>query len=132
MIKNLMEKFEIKELLKFCVGGGSAVIVDYIVYLLLKMVMEISMAKALSFIAGAIVGFLINKYWTFNSPVFKGYEVIKYVFLYACSATVNTFVNDIVLGMCGMVAAAFIAATGCSTIINFLGQKFFVFRKKSC
>ena len=125
-----MKMFHGKELLKFCVGGGSAVFVDLAVYSVLKNGMDVPAAKAVSFVSGAAVGFLINKLWTFESRMFRISEILKYIALYACSAAVNAAVNQWVLNVSGMTMTAFFAATGCSTVINFLGQKFFVFMKK--
>lgn len=122
--------FPKKELLKFCVGGGSAVIVDFFVYLLLKQNIYISVAKIISFVSGAAVGFVINKLWTFESKAFKLSEILKYVLLYACSAIANALVNKGVLVMTDITFFAFLCATGISTIMNFLGQKFFVFKKR--
>lgn len=129
-MKDFLSKFSIKELLKFCVGGGSAVAVDFLLYMILKQHIPFSIAKAISFVAGAIVGFIINKLWTFESKTFKVSEVVKYIILYACSATANTLVNYGVLALFNLTLLAFLCATGTSTIMNFLGQKFFVFKKR--
>ncbi len=130
-MKDFLKKFSIKETLKFCVGGGSAVLVDFLSYIFLKQYIQINPAKALSFVLGALVGFIINKLWTFESRSFKISEILKYIILYACSALANTLVNKLVLSVFDSVVFAFLCATGVSTIMNFLGQKFFVFSKKS-
>ena len=130
MIKQIKERFDIKEILKFLVGGGSAVITDALVYALLKQSMDVSAAKAVSYIAGAAVGFVINKFWTFGSSKFKVSEILKYIVLYGVSAIANTLVNKMALNIFGSTVFAFLCATGTSTIINFLGQKFVVFKKK--
>lgn len=122
-------KFEIKEILKFLVGGGSAVIVDGLLYMFLKQYMNLSGAKAISYVTGAVVGFIINKLWTFESKKFKVMEVYKYIILYVCSAFVNTVINRLILYMLSSTVFAFLCATGSSTVINFLGQKFFVFKR---
>ena len=57
--------------LKFLVGGGSAVVVDASVYVALKAYIDIAAAKSISYILGAVVGFIINKRWTFQSKKFK-------------------------------------------------------------
>lgn len=130
MIKWFKSKFQMKEIWKFLVGGGSAVLTDAVAYALLKQYIDLSVAKAVSYISGATVGFIINKKWTFESKYFKISEVIKYVVLYAFSAFANTVVNRLVLHLIPSVSFAFLCATGVSTVINFLGQKFFVFSKK--
>ncbi len=124
--------FSVKEILKFLVGGGSAVLVDFLSYHALMSIADlaVSPSKAISYILGAIVGFIINKLWTFESKKFSTTEILKYVALYAFSAVANTAVNKLVISVIGIKLIAFLGATGVSTIINFLGQKFFVFRKK--
>ncbi len=127
----MKDGFKLKELLRFLVGGGSAVITDYVIYkLLLLGSINISVAKSISFICGSIVGFIINKLWTFESKRFSKAEIFKYTILYAITASVNAWINNIVIYIFALQGLAFLCATGVSTILNFLGQKFFVFKKK--
>ena len=128
-MKKKLQWLNIIELLKFCIGGGSAVLVDFISYLMLKSILNLSVAKAFSYILGAMIGFIINKLWTFESKKFKVAEIYKYIILYACSALVNTGVNKFVIWIIPSTVFAFLCATGTSTVMNFLGQKFLVFRK---
>lgn len=123
------KRINTKEIVCFLIGGGSAVITDYVLYYFLKIYLNISISKALSYIAGAIVGFIINKIWTFESKNFSYGEIVRYCILYFCSAIVNTLVNKGVIFIFNISILAFLCATGVSTIMNFLGQKFFVFRK---
>lgn len=123
-------EINIGELLRFLVGGGSAVAVDALLYALLSHFIDVSVSKALSYIAGAVVGFIINKLWTFKSKQFKLTEILKYILLYTFSAAANTFFNNLVVYIVGNTVFAFLCATGISTVINFLGQKFIVFSKK--
>ena len=126
-MRDLVKK---KELGRFLIGGSSAVITDYLVYtLLLKFLVMVSAAKLIAFVSGSIVGFIINKFWTFESKGLLRYEIIKYAILYAITAYLNVFVNNLALNYFLPTWLAFLFATGASTIANFLGQKFFVFRK---
>lgn len=123
-------RIQVKEILKFLVGGGSAVVIDYIIYqVLLSIGWNLSASKAVSYVCGAAAGFVINKLWTFESRGFSKAEIIKYVVLYAFSACVNACVNRLVVMLLGMALFAFLCATGVSTVMNFIGQKFFVFVK---
>lgn len=125
-----VSKIRKKELLRFLVGGGSAVLVDYITYKLFMMIgFDRNIAKGISFICGSAVGFVINKCWTFESCGFKKNEIIKYIALYSCTACINAMVNKMVLLFIPMELFGFLCATGVSTILNFLGQKYFVFCK---
>lgn len=126
----LARKFSAKETMKFIVGGSSAVLTDFTTYyLMLYLGVYVAYAKCVSYILGAIVGFVINKIWTFESKKFKFEEVWKYVVLYLVSALANTLVNQFILYIVNVKIIAFLVATGFSTIMNFLGQKFIVFKK---
>ncbi len=134
MNSNLFNKFKDisnkKELGKYLVGGCSAVISDFLIYkLLIYLCMDISLAKLLSFAGGSVTGFVINKLWTFKSNGILSHEIGKYAILYTATAFTNIAINNVVLNLTGVIEIAFLAATGTSTVCNFLGQKFFVFRK---
>ncbi|SDA10168.1 Putative flippase GtrA (transmembrane translocase of bactoprenol-linked glucose) [Ruminococcus sp. YE71] len=127
----MKNKIRLKELLRFLVGGGSAVLVDFLSYhLLMYLGLSADISKAVSYVLGAAVGFVINKLWTFESKHFHSLEIVKYILLYAVSAFINTMINHLVLWLTDISILAFLAATGTSTVINFIGQKFFVFTKK--
>lgn len=129
MFKTIKNNIDIREILRFIVGGGSAVFVDFSVYIFLNSNhLSVWISKLVSYILGAIVGFIINKYWTFDSLKFKVSEIYRYIILYVFSAVINTVVNKSVLYFSGAILA-FLIATGVSTIINYLGQKFYVFNK---
>jgi len=118
-----------QEILKFLVGGGTAVIVDFFTYKIFMILgLERTIAKTLSFICGSIVGFIINKYWTFKSPKFQIKEILKYTVLYILTAFINSQVNKYTLLLFGNEIFDFLCATGVSTILNFLGQKFLIFK----
>lgn len=117
-----------KELLRFLVGGGSAVTVDFLAYKgLMPIGLGRNIAKGSSFLLGSIIGFLINKYWTFESKKFSRREFLRYILLYSCTAVINAAVNKVVIMVVSVELLGFLCATGVSTILNFLGQKYFVF-----
>lgn len=125
-----LEKINKKEVLKFLVGGGTGVFVDFVVYKILMLKgIERTAAKTVSFICGSIVGFIINKYWTFKSSKFQIKEILKYILLYSITAFVNSQINKYML-MFGKEFYSFLCATGVSTVLNFLGQKFLIFNNK--
>lgn len=124
-----LKQIKLKELLRFLVGGGSAVIVDFVIYrIIVYCGIEMLVAKSISYVAGAALGFIINKFWTFESKKLSIHEILRYIILYACSALANTSVNAVVMWVTSITIFAFLCATGVSTIMNFLGQKFFVFK----
>lgn len=125
-----MSRIKIKEVLRFLVGGGTAVIVDFCIYrLLLLFSWNMDIAKMISFICGAGVGFIINKFWTFERKQFVIKEVLKYVALYTCTGVINAIVNRCTLSIINIQLIGFLVATGVSTVLNFLGQKYVVFER---
>ena len=120
-----------KELARFIIAGCSAVATDTLVYFIFLNFLSPSPSKAISFIAGTIVAFLINKYWTFKQPKHSWKEIIKFSILYATTLGVNVSVNHLTLFILpGALIIAFLAATGTSTVLNFIGQKWWVFGPK--
>ena len=125
-----MSRIKIKEVLRFLVGGGTAVVVDFCIYrLLLFFSWNMDIAKMISFICGAGVGFIINKFWTFERKQFVIKEVLKYVVLYTCTGVINAIVNRCTLSIINIQIIGFLVATGVSTVLNFLGQKYVVFER---
>ncbi|MFM2090135.1 MAG: hypothetical protein RLZZ127_624 [Planctomycetota bacterium] len=93
-------------------------------------------AKGLGYLAGMGLGFILNKAWTFGSLRPAAGELLLYGLVYATTFAVNILVNrGILLGLDGVAApgavaaAAFLAATGTTTILNYLGMRHIAFRR---
>ncbi len=133
-----MEQTETKkQLIKFIFAGFCAVGTDCLCYYLLSQFVDLSIAKGISFMLGTIVAYLINKYYTFEVNKKSSVEVIKFIVLYLTSLWANILVNKISLLILPNCVSSFqiiklfsfLFATGTSTIINFIGQKYWVFKK---
>ena len=118
-----------QQLVKFIVSGVIAVAVDFGVYYLLNNYTSHNVSKGISFLAGSIVAYLLNKFWTFDTKAFSGTQLFRFFFLYAVTLVINVLTNTGVLNLFNSVLFGFLCATGTSTILNFLGQKFWVFKK---
>ena len=117
-----------KELKRFLVAGISAVGTDLITYYLLLNLFSTDVAKGISFLLGTVVAFIINKYWTFEKHEKSYVEIVKFGLLYSLTLGANVMTNKIVLDMFHITLVAFLIATGVSTVLNFIGQKWWVFR----
>jgi len=117
-----------KELKRFLVAGLSAVGTDLGIYYLLLNFLDSYIAKGISFLSGTIVAFIINKYWTFEKKEKSYIEIIRFAILYSITLGVNVLTNKLVLDNSGIVILSFVIATGVSTVLNFIGQKFWVFK----
>ena len=118
-----------QELLKYLVTGVLAVGTDYVSYTLLLHILTHSEAKAISYICGTGVAFFLNRVWTFKSSNKAHQDAVKFTVLYASSLVVNVLLNKTVLFIFPTyISIAFIIATGTTIVMNYVGQKFFVFK----
>ena len=143
MIKSPLKK----QIIKFTVVGAIAALADLSFYYLLlqtlpEQVMTAfsneSIAKGLSFIIGTTVTYYLNKFWTWKKKGRSTRGLFKFLALYACSLIMNVAVNALLLYLLHNMAMlqnlpnkyliAFIGAAGASAVVNFLGQKFWVFK----
>lgn len=141
-----------KQLIKFTIIGLLAVFVDLTCYYIFLntlpkdfctgsfglTISNEALAKAMSFICGMGVTYTFNKYWTWKQTEPSRKRVVKFGILYTCSLLINVSINSLVLYILHnydffanfpfKYLIAFVAATGVSTCVNFIGQKFWVFK----
>ena len=143
-----------KQLTKFGLAGISAVCVDLFAYYLLSQFLDVNLSKALSFASGTLVTYNLNKYWTWRQTDKNNLRLVWFLLLYAISMVINVAVNSLALKYLpnteilvqirdlGMEVkqlfamktekfVAFFIATAVSSIFNFLGQKYWIFKDKS-
>lgn len=117
-----------KQLGKFVVAGVIAVAIDFGVYYFLNRYVGHNVSKGVSFLTGSIVAYLLNKFWTFDVKEFSGTQLFRFFFLYLTTLAINVLINKGVLTLFDSVLLGFLCATGASTILNFIGQKCWVFK----
>lgn len=114
--------------------GCLTVIIDYAVYRYLAVFWEfgINISKGLGFSAGTAFAYIANRFWTFKNKDFNIGSVYRFIPLYVSTCVLNIMVNAVVLSFFSYLFfieyLAFIIATFCSAVLNFLGMKYFVFR----
>jgi putative flippase GtrA len=122
----------VRELWRFLIVGGSAVGTDFLVYfaqLWLWTDMNTALAKSISFIAGAVLSFLLNRSFVFRSTGQMHRQIVPFTLLYLVTLGLNTATNAFALGQDVSRPIAWLLATGASTVANFLGMKLIVFRR---
>ncbi|PIN85359.1 MAG: hypothetical protein COV47_02535, partial [Candidatus Diapherotrites archaeon CG11_big_fil_rev_8_21_14_0_20_37_9] len=120
------------EFVKFVVVGVGATIVNYAVFLLLLYGAGIDyiVASAAGYLVGVLVGFTFNKKFTFSSGERALPELAKYFSIYLISLFLGLSVLGFLVKHLGIAAAiANILVIGITTCTNFLGSKFFTFKK---
>ena len=88
-----------KQLRRFIVVGTLSVLTDLSLYyaLIASVTDAATFAKAMSYLGGVLVGFVLNKQWTFESKRRKWTEPASYVALYTVTLGVNIACNHLLL-----------------------------------
>lgn len=96
-------------------------------------------SSALNYIVGSIFSYFANKYFTFKSENKSGKEIVRFVLnIVLCyfiayglaKPIINVLLGSIISNISLLEQLGMILGMGIFIIINFLGQKFFVFTNK--
>jgi putative flippase GtrA len=118
-----------KEIIRFIFAGTIVNVTDFSVYFILFHFLPFSLSKGISFTCGGIVGYLINKYWTFkiNQPSYA--EMGRYAIINFLALGINVLTNQLILSLWpGAVWPALIFATALTGLLTFICFKLWVFK----
>ena len=117
----------------FVVIGTIGVSIDYIIYTFILNFLSIDISKTLGFVSGALFNFFMNRKITFSVSDVVERRLLKFFLLYCLTLYLNVTINKVAanffISNTFNIQIAFILATSVSTVINFIGQKFWVFKK---
>lgn len=125
MKKNKLEY----QILVFLLIGGLATTIDFVIYNYLFTFFSINISKLISMLSSSLFSYFTNKIFTFNKG--KNYNqkyLIKFYIIFLLNLLTNIFVNYYVYKLTSVKLLAFILATLFGMTVNFIGQKFFVFK----
>ncbi|NVN06301.1 GtrA family protein [Asaia spathodeae] len=118
--------------IRFLIVGGISTAVNYAVfYILLGLGLQYQWASACGFVAGVLVGFPLNKAWTYgDSSRMTAAVLYSYIAVYLTSLIINIAAITMLVDFARIEPriANFVTII-ITTMTNFLGTKFWVFRK---
>jgi putative flippase GtrA len=123
-----------KQIRHFLIIGILTVLIDYAVYTLSrKLMMNTTQSKAFGFVSGTVFSFFANRNITFRNQDNVWRDLYKFLFLYIVTLLINISINNYLmyffLGFQYKIQLSFLFATLTSAFVNFMGMKYFVFKK---
>lgn len=141
-------------LTKFAIVGGLSFFLDFSLYYGLSQFVPTYVAKSVAIILATTLNYRLNKAWTWGQKDNDKNRFVKYILLYAVSGLTNVLSNEffltvlpnadlilhidypkdkLILPIFAIKIDKFFAlifATAVGMVVNFLGQKLWVFKEK--
>lgn len=118
-------------------NGIISVAIAYGVYrALVGIDLMIVIANSIAYLSGTTYGFIANKHLAFHDEgAVSVRKMVRYVLLHAATLLVNMGVNATMLAiqhdLSNSLSSAFLMAIAASTVLNFFGMKYWVFKQHS-
>lgn len=121
-----------KQLRRFLVIGGVSTIISYSVFVFSIRILSLHyiLANILAFILSIVFSYNLNKRWSFEVEKKQRSHLFQYLGLYIASLIVGSVILKIAVDFFFIIPEiAFIISLFFTTTMNFIGTKFFVFKK---
>ena len=121
-----------KQITRFLIVGSFSTIINYSVFYALFKFIDINylVSSSIGFVAGVICGYQLNKYWTFSVQNSEDNFLLKYFATYLISLILGILFLEALVKLLNIPPAiSNIGSIGLTTVTNFLGTKFLVFKK---
>lgn len=120
-----------KQIARFMVVGGFSTLVDFVIYMLLSAHLAITTSKSISMIFASVISYILSKNWTFKSiNETNSSHILKFYVTLFINFITNISVNNIILDISGLKIFSFVIATLSAMTVNFLLQRYWVFRNQ--
>jgi putative flippase GtrA len=120
-----------KEIFRFAIVGISTVAIGYLIYRCLSYLgLNKEISNGIAYCCGVVISFFANRSWTFNSESSSSIT-LRFLYLHGASLLACVFINSTAYYLLAETPfkfeIAFLFGIMTSTLMNFIGMKFFVF-----
>lgn len=138
MINNMYSTTFKHQVVFYLICGAFSTSCDFLIYYnLYHYEVQMDIAKGTSFLVATLISYFLNKYFTFKTKQRSIREFVNFVVVHIMSMLVDVGANRLFVFAIGLfivshqkIFLAFILATSLSVVVNFAGQRYWVFNKK--
>ena len=125
----------VRQFVKFGIVGASGFVVNLVLFTLLQRVVPNHAAAgpyytiySISFLAGGVSNWLLNRVWTFRSSSHPGKEGLQFMTVSVLALLVGLAVSAVVAPYLGHGHKTWFVATCAGIVVNFFVNKYWTFR----
>ena len=136
LFQRLRERRGVRQFVKFAIVGASGFVVNLIIFTLLQFVVPNHMEAgpynviySISFLAGGVSNYFLNRSWTFRSTGHPGKEAVQFLSVSVLALIVGLLVSAAVGRAMGHYGHfTWLVATLSGIVVNFFVNKYWTFR----
>ena len=135
LFQRVRERRGVRQFVKFGIVGASGFAVNLIIFTLLQRVVPNHMDAgpyyaiySISFLAGGVSNYFLNRVWTFRSTGHAGKEAVQFMVVSVLALIVGLIVSALVAPWLGHGHKTWFVATISGIIVNFFVNKYWTFR----
>ncbi len=126
-----IRKFDLPRLIRFGPVGGVNTVVTYGVYVwIILLGVHYNTALACEYVVGIVLGYLLNRIWTFSDRVHLEHPFKKYIATYAGVFLINLVFLNALVWLSIHPLPAQVVALGLATLASYLLQRNWVFKSR--
>lgn len=125
------DRLKLDGVFRFGLAGACSTGIDFVIYMFLSLKIPLTISKGIAMTISSIFSYIVNKRFTFenNEQTNTGY-LMRFYLVFFANMGINLSVTYLSYKATGNKLMAYAMATACGMIVNYLGQRFYVFRMK--
>lgn len=135
LLQRMRERRGVRQFVKFGIVGASGFIVNLVLFTLLQRVVPNHAAAgpyyaiySISFLAGGVSNYFLNRIWTFRSTGHAGREAVQFLSVSVLALIVGLIVSALGAPALGHGHKLWFLATVSGIVVNFFVNKYWTFR----